>query len=69
MCSGLAYYLAMKKSPDKIQTLRLVYEDELQRALMKMVKELLYIFHHKVLWRWSCIMAKSNRKKIISNIR
>ena len=33
MCSGLAYYLAMKKSPDKIQTLRLVYEDELQRAL------------------------------------
>ena len=23
----------MKKSPDKIQTLRLVYEDELQRAL------------------------------------
>ena len=33
MCSGLAYYLAMKKAPDKIQTLRLVYEDELQRAL------------------------------------
>ena len=33
MCSGLAYYLAMKKSPDKIQKLRLVYEDELQRAL------------------------------------
>jgi hypothetical protein len=33
MCSGLAYYLAMKKAPDKIQTLRLIYEDELQRAL------------------------------------
>ena len=33
MCSGLAYFLAMKKSPDRIQTLRLVYEDELQRAL------------------------------------
>ena len=33
MCSGLAYFLAMKKAPDRIQTLRLVYEDELQRAL------------------------------------
>ena len=33
MCSGLAYFLSMKKAPDKIQTLRLVYEDELQRAL------------------------------------
>jgi hypothetical protein len=33
MCSGLAYFLSMKKAPDRIQTLRLVYEDELQRAL------------------------------------
>ena len=33
MCSGLAYYLSMKKAPDRLQTLRLVYEDELQRAL------------------------------------
>ena len=33
MCSGLAYFLSMKKAPDKIQTLRLIYEDELQRAL------------------------------------
>lgn len=33
MCSGLAYYLSMKKNPQLTQTLRLFYEDELQRAL------------------------------------
>ena len=43
-----SYYLAMKKSPDKIQTLRLVYEDELQRALTEDGQKFLYIFHHKV---------------------
>ena len=33
MCSGLAYYLAIKKAPQRVQELKLLYEDELQRAL------------------------------------
>jgi hypothetical protein len=33
MCSGLAYYLAQKFAPQRIQELKLLYEDELQRAL------------------------------------
>ena len=33
MVSGLAYYLSMKYQPNLIQTTKLVYEDELQRAL------------------------------------
>ena len=33
MCSGLAYYLAMKKNPNLVQQNKLIYEDELKRAL------------------------------------
>lgn len=33
MTSGLAYYLSIKHSPEKTEQLRLLYEDELQRAL------------------------------------
>jgi hypothetical protein len=33
MISGLAYYLGQKFSPDRVQGLKLIYEDELQRAL------------------------------------
>ena len=33
MCAGLAYYLAIKKAPQRTQELKLLYEDELQRAL------------------------------------
>ena len=33
MCSGLAYYLAQKRAPDRIQVLKQLYEDELLRAL------------------------------------
>jgi len=33
MCEGLAYYLAMKKSPQLVQQNKLIYEDELKRAL------------------------------------
>lgn len=33
MVSGLAYYLSQKYAPERIQTLKLLYEDELQRAL------------------------------------
>ena len=32
MTAGLAYYIAMKKTPDRIQILKQVYEDEFQRA-------------------------------------
>ena len=33
MIAGLSYYLAVKYSPDRIQVLKMLYEDELQRAL------------------------------------
>jgi len=33
MTAGLAYYLSMKYSPELVQGLKLIYEDELQRAL------------------------------------
>tara|TARA_R100000908_G_scaffold37287_1_gene17170 strand:+ start:5437 stop:6159 length:723 start_codon:yes stop_codon:yes gene_type:complete len=33
MTAGLAYYLAIKKAPARIQELKILYEDELQRAL------------------------------------
>ena len=33
MVSGLAYYLSIKFSPQKTEQLRMLYEDELQRAL------------------------------------
>lgn len=33
MTAGLAYYLSMKFSPELTQNLKLIYEDELQRAL------------------------------------
>ena len=33
MCSGLAYYLAQKFKPQLIQQMKLLYEDEFQRAL------------------------------------
>ena len=33
MCSGLAFYLAQKYSPERVQAMKLYYEDELQRAL------------------------------------
>ena len=33
MVSGLAYYLAQKYAPDRVQTQKLLYEDELARAL------------------------------------
>jgi hypothetical protein len=35
MIAGLAYYLAVKFSPERIQTLKMLYEDELQRALQE----------------------------------
>ena len=33
MTAGLAYYIAMKKSPERIGPLKQIYEDEFQRAL------------------------------------
>ena len=35
MCAGLAYYLSIKKAPQRTQELKLLYEDELQRALQE----------------------------------
>tara|TARA_R110000851_G_C12982624_1_gene556503 strand:- start:184 stop:912 length:729 start_codon:yes stop_codon:yes gene_type:complete len=35
MCAGLAYYLSQKKAPARTQELKLLYEDELQRALQE----------------------------------
>jgi len=32
LAAGLAYYIAMKKSPDRIQLLKAVYEEEFERA-------------------------------------
>ena len=32
MTAGLAYYIAMKKAPERIGTLKQIYEDEFQRA-------------------------------------
>jgi hypothetical protein len=33
MISGLSYYLSMKYSPELVQNLKLIYEDELLRAM------------------------------------
>ena len=33
MCSGLAFYLAQKYAPERVQAMKLYYEDALQRAL------------------------------------
>ena len=33
MCAGLAYYLSMKVAPQMVQQNKLIYEDELKRAL------------------------------------
>jgi hypothetical protein len=33
--SGLAYYLAIKHAPERIEQLRMLYEDDLQRALLE----------------------------------
>ena len=33
MCAGLAYYLSQKNAPQRTQELKLLYEDELARAV------------------------------------
>jgi hypothetical protein len=32
LAAGLAYYIAMKRAPQRIQILKAVYDEELQRA-------------------------------------
>jgi arginine/lysine/ornithine decarboxylase len=32
LTAGLAYYLAMKKAPERLQILKAVYEEEFERA-------------------------------------
>ena len=33
MIAGLAYYLGVKFAPERVQMLKMLYEDELKRAL------------------------------------
>ena len=33
LAAGLAYYIAMKKAPERIQLLKAAYEEEFQRAM------------------------------------
>jgi hypothetical protein len=33
LAAGLAYYIAIKKAPDRIQLLKSLYEEEMQRAM------------------------------------
>ena len=33
---GLAYYLSMKRSPDKTPQLKAIYDEEFRRAMIKM---------------------------------
>ena len=35
MLAGLSYYLAIKFAPERVQVLKMLYEDELQRALQE----------------------------------
>jgi len=35
MTAGLAYYLSIKTAPERVQMLKMLYEDELQRALQE----------------------------------
>jgi hypothetical protein len=35
MCAGLAYYMSMKKAPQRTQEMKLIYEDEINRALQE----------------------------------
>ena len=35
MTAGLAYYLSIKFAPDRVQMLKMLYEDELNRALQE----------------------------------
>ena len=35
LVAGLAYYISMKKAPERMQALKLLYEDELNRALQE----------------------------------
>jgi hypothetical protein len=32
MVAGLAYYLAIKRAPDRVQMMKSIYEEEFQRA-------------------------------------
>ena len=33
LAAGLAYYIALKKAPDRVQLLKAMYEEEFDRAL------------------------------------
>ena len=48
LTAGLAYYIAMKKAPDRIQLLKQIYEDEFQRAADQDVERTSSFFTPKV---------------------
>ena len=59
MCAGLAYYLSMKKAPDRIQAMKLIYEDEIKRALEEDGQRTsLYVSPQSVVLSKCIIMAK-----------
>ena len=69
MCSGLAFYLAQKRAPDRIQILKQLYEDELLRASKRRwFKNFSLYFTSNLFWRW-CIMswARGKRSQAISD--
>jgi hypothetical protein len=35
LAAGLAYYIAMKRAPNRIQLLKAVYEEEFERAMQE----------------------------------
>ena len=35
LAAGLAYYIAIKRSPERVQLLKSVYEEEFQRAAVE----------------------------------
>ena len=51
MTSGLAFYLSQKYQPQLVQQMKLYYEDELARALQKMVQLQVHLLHQSLLPR------------------
>ena len=35
LAAGLAYYLALKRAPDRVQILKAIYEEEFERAALE----------------------------------
>ena len=53
MTAGLAYYLAIKNAPERVQMLKMLYEDELQRAIQEDGSSASTCISHKVYYAYS----------------